>query len=114
MTTPPTPRIDNVSAGYAFAYDVKTGEVLWTHEKLVEVEAGQAGSANRITETECEQIRAEAARVFRRRDIDILPAPDGFVLRDNVRIVIDPKSKTLREIQDEPRSLADRFAELSK
>ncbi len=109
-----TPRIDNVSAGHVFAYDVKTGDVLWTHEKVVEVIRGREERPTRITEAECEQVRAEAARVFRGREVKALIAPEGFALRENVRISVDPETRILREIPDEPRSLADRLAEFSK
>ncbi len=106
--------IDNVSAGYVFAYDAKTGDVLWTHEKIVEVIRGREERPTRITEAECEQLRAEAARVFRCLEVKALIAPEGFALRENVRISIDPDKKTLCEILDEPRSLADRFADFSE
>jgi hypothetical protein len=106
--------IDNVSAGYVFVYDAKTGDLLWTHEKIVEVIRGREERPTRITEAECEQVRAEAGRVFRGREVKALTAPEGFALRENMRISVDPDKKTLREIPDERRSLADRFADLSK
>lgn len=109
-----TPRIDNVSAGLVFAYDAKTGDVLWTHEKIVEVIREREECRTRITEAECEQVRAEAARVFRGREVKALIAPEGFALRENVRISVDAAKKTVYEIPDEPRSLADRFVEFSK
>ena len=109
-----TPQIDNVSAGYVFAYDAKTGDVLWTHQKLVEVIRGREECPKQITEAEAEQVRAEAARVFRNREVKVLIAPEGFALSENVRIVVDPEKKILREIPDEPRSLAERFADFSK
>lgn len=108
------PQIDNLSAGHVFAYDVKTGDVLWTHEKIVEVIRGRDECTTLITEAECEQVRAEAARIFRDREVKALVAPEGFAVRENVRISVDPDKKTLREIPDEPRSLADRFADFSK
>lgn len=109
-----TPQIDNVSAGYVFAYDAKTGDVLWTHEKIVEVIRGCEDRPTRITQAEGEQVRAEAARVFRGRDVKVLMAPEGFALRENVRISVDPDKKILREIPEESRDLADRFAEFGK
>ena len=109
-----TPQIDNVSAGYVFAYDAKTGDVLWTHEKIVEVIHGQDEPPLRITEAECEQVRAEAAQVFRGREVEALIAPEGFALRENMRISVDPDNKTLREIPDEPGSIAARFADFSE
>lgn len=109
-----TPQIDHVSAGYVFVYDAKTGDVLWTHEKLVEVVRGREERAARMTEAECEQVRTEAARVFRGRDVKALIAPEGFALRENVRISVDASRGSLREIPDELPGLADRFKEFSK
>ena len=103
--------IDNVSAGYVFVYDAKTGDVLWTHEKLVEVIRGCNERPTRITDAECEQVRAEAARVFPSLKLKALIAPDGFALRENVRISVEPGTKVLCEVPEEPRSLADRFAD---
>ncbi len=106
-----TPEIDNVSAGYVFVYDAKTGDVLWTHEKIVEVIRGREERPIRITDAECEQVRAEAAHIFKGREVKALIAPEGFALRENVRLAVDPAKKYLREMPDEPRSVADRFAE---
>jgi hypothetical protein len=105
------PRIDNVSAGYIFAYDAETGDVLWTHEKIVEVVRDREERPARVTETECEQVRAEAARVFRDRKVKALIAPQGFALGENMRISIDPQKKTLREEKEAHRDLADRFSD---
>lgn len=106
-----TPNIDNVSAGYVFAYDVKTGDVLWTDEKIVEVISGRERRPTRNTEAECEQVRVEAAQVFRGREVEALIAPEGFAPGENVRVSVEPSTKGLRLIPDEPRSLADRFAD---
>ena len=106
-----TPNIANVSAGYVFAYDAKTGDVLWTDEQIVEVISGREKRTTRITEAECEQIRAEAAQVFRGREVEALIAPEGFAPGENVRVSVEPSTKALRVIPDEPRSLADRFAD---
>lgn len=106
-----TPDIDNVCAGYVFAYDAKTGEVLWTHEKTVEVIRGREERPTRITEAECEQVRDEAARVFRGREVEALIAPEGFAMGENVRISVEPSKKVLRETPEEPSSLADQFAD---
>jgi hypothetical protein len=64
----------------------KTGEVVWTHEKLVEVICGRGECPARLTEPEREQVRAEAARLFPDRQIEALTAPDGFALSENVKI----------------------------
>jgi hypothetical protein len=109
-----TPKIDNVSAGYVFAYDAKTGDVLWTHEKIVEVNRGREERPTRLTAAECEQVRAEAAQVFRGREVEALIAPEGFAPGENVRVSVEPSKKALRVIPDEPRSLADRFADHSQ
>ena len=105
-----TPEIDNVSAGYIVAYDARTGDVLWTHEKIVEMIRGCEQRPNPITKTESEQIRAKAAEVFPHREVKAMIAPEGFALRENVRISVDPLKEILCEITDEPRSLAYRFA----
>jgi hypothetical protein len=105
------PQIDNVSAGYVFAYDARTGEVLWTHEKIVEVSRGCPERPARITDMECEEIRAEAAKVFLGRRVEALIAPEGFALGENVRITVDPDKRSLRESCYELPSLAERFAD---
>jgi hypothetical protein len=104
------PQIDNVSAGYVFAYDAKTGDVLWTHEKIVEVIRGREDYPVRLTDADCEQVRTEAARVFRGREVKALIAPEGFTLAENVRVKVDPDKRTLHTIRDEGTTLADRFA----
>jgi hypothetical protein len=103
------PQFENVSVGYVLVYDSTTGDVLWTHERIVEVPRDREEGPTQITEEECERVRAEAAEVFRGRDVRALIAYEGFALRDNTRIVIDPESKALREIADEPGNLADRL-----
>jgi hypothetical protein len=108
------PPIDNASAGFVFVYDAKTGEVVWTHEKLVEVVRGRGECPARITEPEREQIRAEAARVFPDRKIEALIAPDGFALSENAKISIDPRTRVLREEPAETRSLAERLRDFGK
>jgi hypothetical protein len=108
------PQIDNISAGYIFAYDAKTGEVLWTHEKMVEVIRGREACPTRVTAMEREQVRDEAARVFPDRRVEALIAPEGFALRENVRVSVDPKKKILKELQDEAPSLAARFAKFNQ
>ena len=105
------PRIDNVSAGYIFAYDEKTGDVLWTHEKIVEIVRGRQERPTPITDAECEQVRTEAARIFRGRKINAIIAPEDFALGENVRVSVDPRKKILHVERDEPRSLADRFSD---
>jgi hypothetical protein len=102
-------QFDNISAGYVFVYDGTTGDVLWTHQRIVEVIRGQEERPKRITEAECERVRAEAAQVFRGRDVRAMIADEGFVLRDNTRIVVDPETKVLREIAGEPENIADHF-----
>ena len=104
-------QIDNVSAGYVFAYDANTGDVLWTHEKFVEVLGELKEPLPQITEDECEQVKAEAAKVFRGRKVEAMIAPEGFALSDKVRISVDVDQKTLCEIPDKPQSLTDRFAD---
>ena len=108
------PQIDNVSAGYVFVYDHETGDVLWTHEKIVEVVRGAPGRPARISQAECEHVRADAARIFRGREVRAVIAPEGFTVRESVRISVDPAKHTLREIADEPRSFADRFADFGR
>jgi len=108
------PQIDNVSAGYVFVYDGETGDVLWTHEKIVEVIRGAPGRPARISDAECEHVRASAARIFRRREVKAVVAPEGFTVRENVRMSVDPAKQTLREIEDEPRSFADRFTDFGR
>jgi hypothetical protein len=108
------PQIDNVSAGYVIAYDAKGGDVLWVHEKIVEVIRGREERPIRISEAEREQVRVEAGQVFRGRAVEVLIAPQGFALRENVRISVDPDTKVLREIPDDPQGLAERFAEFDE
>jgi hypothetical protein len=108
------PQIDNISAGYVFAYDAKTGEVIWTHEKMVEMIRGREACPTRITDMEREQVRNEAARVFPDRKVEALIAPEGFALRENVRVSVHPRKKILMELEDEVPSLATRFANFNR
>lgn len=100
-------RFDFVSAGYVFAYDAKSGEVLRTHEKSVEVIDGCEERPPRITEAECEQVRAEVARDFPGREVDALITPEGFALRENVLLSVDPGNKVVREVPGDPPGRAD-------
>lgn len=109
-----TPQIDNLSAGYVFAYDAMTGEVLWTHEKIVEVSREREACPIRITEMERDQVEAEAGRVFPDRKIESLIAPEGFALRENTRMSVDPKKKILVELEAEIPRLVDRFSEFNR
>ncbi len=101
------PKCDYVSAGYVFAYDAKSGEVLRTHETIVEVIQGSDERPTRITDAECEQVRSEVARVFPGREVEALIAPEGFALGENVRLSVDPGNKVVCVVPDEPPSLAD-------
>lgn len=107
-------RIDNVSAGYVFVYDAKTGDVLWTHEKIVEMVRGCEDRPTSLTEAECERVRAEAARVFKGKEVKALIAPDGFVPAENARVRIDPDKKVPYAVAAETRSFAARFADRRK
>lgn len=107
-------QIDNVSAGYVFAYDDASGEVLWTHEKIVEVVRGQEACTIRISAAECEQIRVEAARVFRGRKVKALISPEGFALGENTRITVDPKTQVLQEHNEATPTLSERFATFNR
>ena len=105
-----TTQIDNVSAGYVFVYDEASGRVLWTHEKMVELPRGRETAIAGITPAECEQVRAEAARVFSGRRVKALIAPQGFALSENAQVFVDPKTQALRTHTDEIPDLAMRFA----
>ncbi len=109
-----TPKIDNVCAGYIFAYDAETGDLLWTHEKTVEVTRGEEEYPTPITEAECEKIRVETAGVFRDRKVEALISPEGFTLRENVQISVDLDKKILLEQEDEVPGLVDRFSNSSE
>ena len=93
------PKLDFMKAGYVFAYDAKTGEVLRTHEKFVEVTPG-SGEVPPISEAECEQVRAEVAGAFRGREVEALVAPEGFVLRGDVPMTVDVGTKILCEVAE--------------
>ena len=104
----PVARVDHVSAGYIFAYDGKTGHVLWTHEKVVEVIPGRDYRPSPITDADCERVRAEAAKAFRDRDVKAMAAPREFGFAENVRIRVNPSTRMLETIP-ETRKLADRL-----
>ncbi|MEZ4990422.1 MAG: hypothetical protein R2824_08420 [Saprospiraceae bacterium] len=108
------PNIYSLSAGYIFAYDAQTGRVLWTHEKIIEAVHGCENNISQFTDEECEQIRSEAAHIFPELDVKALMAPRGFTLGENVKVVVDVKTKTLKMVPDEPQSLAERFANSKK
>lgn len=108
-----TQKIDNVSTGVVFVYDADTGDVLWTHEEITEVTGSKNDCQMWISQSECENIRATASQVFPNRKTNVIIAPEGFSLRENIRITVDVNKKTLIEQKDENRSFAERFAEFS-
>jgi hypothetical protein len=63
---------------------------------------------------EPDQVEAEAGRVFPDRNIDSLIAPEGFALRENTRISVDPRKKILVELEAEVPRLVDRFSEFTR
>ncbi len=104
-------RIDNVSAGIVFVYDVDTGDVLWTHEEIMEVTDNQEHCQKQISQSDCEAIRTTTAQIYPNRKLDFLIAPEDFTLRENTRVTVDPYNKTLLQQTDEKQSFAERFAE---
>lgn len=104
-------QIDNVTAGYVFACDAASGEVLWTYRKIVEVARGCGERPARITDEECARVRAEAARVFRDCRVEALIAPEGLALAENVSIRVDPATRALCEQPVDVPTLGQRFAD---
>ena len=66
------PKIDHVLVGIVVAFDADTGEVLDVNEKYVEIVDGKPGYGTEITPTECEEVRADTARSFPHRRIDLV------------------------------------------
>jgi hypothetical protein len=66
------PNIDHVLVGVVIAFDADTGEVLDVNEKFVETVNGKPGCATEITSVECEELRADVARSFPDRRVDVL------------------------------------------
>lgn len=48
------------------------------------------------------------------RGVEALIASEGSALSENVQIPVEPGQETLCDVPDEPRSVADRFAECSE
>lgn len=101
-------KIDLVPAGGAVAYDAKTGEILWAHERVVEVE--ERDEYGEFDVAECEAIREQAARVFRNREVRVLPLPAGTTLEGDTERSVDVASGKLVERERRTPSLAERFA----
>ncbi len=102
--------IDNISVGTVIAYDTDTGEVIWTHEEIIEVKGDQKECPKHISQSDCEHIRTTAEQVFPGRKIDTLIAPEHFTLRENIRIAVDPDKKSLIQQTDKKQSLAERLS----
>ena len=96
------PKIDHVLGGVVIAFDSDTGDVLDVNEKFVETVDGKPGYASEITSVECDDLRADVARSFIHRAIDVVIAPpetaqsEGQVL---IRYHVDPKN---RKVSVEP------------
>ena len=96
------PKIDHVLGGVVIAFDSDTGDVLDVNEKFVETVDGKPGYASEITSVECDDLRADVARSFIHRAIDVVIAPpetaqsEGRVL---IRYHVDPKN---RKVSVEP------------
>ena len=104
-------KIDLVPAGGAVAYDAKTGEILWAHERVVEVEErDEYGDSDEFDVAECEAIREQAARVFRNREVRVLALPAGTTLEGDRERSVDVASGKLVERERRTPSLAERFA----
>lgn len=102
--------IDNVSTGTIFAYDTDTGEVIWTHEEIIEVMPGQKEHTACVSQSDCKHVQTTAEQIFPDRKIDTIIAPEHFTLRDNVRLAVDPAKKTLIQQEDKKQSLAERLS----
>jgi hypothetical protein len=93
-------KIEHVLVGTVVAFDADTGEVLDVVEKFVETEDEAHSYAKpQITSIECEEIRADAARSFPQRRVDVIvgaPEMDHSDEGASVRYHVDPKGKTLR------------------
>ena len=93
------PKIDHVLVGIVVAFDADTGEVLDINEKFVEIVDGKPGYGTEITPTECEEVRADTARSFPHRRVDLVVAPPEMVQREGeapVRYHVDPMTRKLR------------------
>ena len=101
------PGIDHVSAGHILAYDARTGEILWAHEKYVEIDPDREDSRIPISATEQAQLRADVAQVFRDREVRVLVVHGDFELRENTRIAVDTEEVTFGEMPAGPRNLTD-------
>jgi hypothetical protein len=93
------PNIDHMLVGVVVAFDADTGEVLDVHEKFVETVDGKPGCATDITRIECEEIRADAARSFPHRRVDVIAGSSEMGQREEeapVRYRVDPMTRKLR------------------
>src|SRR5262249_6868861 len=96
------PKIDHVLVGVAIAFDSDTGEVLDANETFVETVDGKPGYASEITSVECDDLRADVARSFTRRAIDVVIAPPETARSEGqgpFRYHDDPKN---RKVSVEP------------
>jgi hypothetical protein len=96
------PKVDHVLAGVVIAFDSDAGEVLDVNEKFVETVNGKLGYASEITSVECEDLRADVARSFTQRAIDVVIAPPETAQSEGqvpFRYHVDPKN---RKVSVEP------------
>ena len=83
------------------AFDTKTGDVLHTHQKIVETVDGKPVFRTEITPDECEEIRADLARALPRRRVGVIVAPPEMGPREGERIWyhVDPKTRKMRKLK---------------
>jgi hypothetical protein len=96
------PKIDHVLVGVVIAFDSDTGEVLDVNEKFVESVDGKPGYGSEITTVDCEDLRADIARSFPQRAIDVVIAPPETAQSGGqvpFRYHVDPKN---RKVSVEP------------
>ena len=95
-------KIDHVLVGAVIVFDSDTGDVLDVNEKFVETVDGKPGYASEITSVECDDLRANVARSFTQRAIDVVIAPPETAQSEGqvpVRYRVDPKN---RKVNVEP------------
>lgn len=103
--------IDLVPAGAAVAYDAKTGEILWAHQRVVEVGKGyEPGEADAISDDDCEALRKRAAEAFPKREIRVLAVRADTDFGSDAERSVDVASGRLVEREVSPPTLAQRFA----
>lgn len=90
--------------GVVVAFDADTGDVLHVRETFMQTIDGKGAYPTEISSDECEEVRADAAKNFPRRRVDVITAPPEAGQQEGEapkRYHVDPMTRRLRAVPDQ-------------